>query len=113
MSLIPSTPVEPENVVAKRLAGDARDAQLRVRLAVAADAVPAFLLRAEVPELGVLVVRDHLCLHPGARDQRLAQLHARGLAGQQPLQDDLRAHVLRQLLPPAEVVLLDAGPFSA
>src|SRR2546428_9890383 len=98
MSLIPSTPVEPENVVAKRLGGDARDAQLSVRLAVAADAVPAFLLRAEVPELAVLAVRDHLCLHPGARDQRLAHLHIAPPADPQPFRTDLPPPVLRAVL---------------
>src|SRR3989442_8544570 len=99
MSLIPSTPVEPENVVAKRLAGDARDAQLRVRLAVAADAVPAFLLRAEVPELAVLAVPDHLGLHAGARDQRVPQLHLRALADPPPFQSDLRPRRPRELPP--------------
>src|SRR5256885_8506183 len=113
MSLIPSTTVEPENVVAKRLTGDARDAQLRVRLAVAADAVPALLLRAEVPELAALAVRDHFGLHPGPRDQRLPQLHVAALADQQHFEIDLRAHVLRELLHLEEVAFLDAVLFSA
>src|SRR2546422_5070608 len=118
MSLIPSTTVQPEHVSLSRLrrprlTGDARDAQLGVRLAVAADAVPALLLRAEVPELAALAVRDHFGLHPGARDQRLPQLHVAALADQQHFEIDLRAHVLRELLHLEEVAFLDAVLFSA
>src|ERR1700687_857645 len=78
--------------------GDAGDLQLGVGLAVAADAVPALFLRAEVPELAVLAVRDHLGLHPGARHQGSAQLHLGALADQQHLELELRADVLGELL---------------
>src|SRR5215468_5909039 len=92
---------------------DPRDAELGVRLAVSADAVPTLFLRAEVPQLAVLAVRDHLGLHPGARDHRRAELHVRALAHQEHLELELRAHVLRQLLDLEQVAFLDAVLLAA
>src|ERR1041384_7855770 len=66
--------------------GNRGDLDLGVRLAVAADAVPALFLGAEVPELAVLAVRDDLGLHPGAVRPRRAQLHVGAFADQQDLE---------------------------
>src|SRR5712691_2153237 len=72
-------------------ARDARDLQLGVGLAVAADAVPALFLGAEVPQLAVLAVREALAL-----------------ADRQHLERHRRAHRLLQLLHLEQVALLDA-----
>src|ERR1700730_11375483 len=88
--------------------GDAGDLQLGVGLAVAADAVPALFLRAEVPELAVLAVRDHLGLHLRAADERGTHLHACALADEEHLERHLGADRLLQLLHLEEVALLDA-----
>src|SRR5690349_1426233 len=93
--------------------GDAGDLELGVGLAVAADAIPALFLGAEVPELAVLAVADDLGLHPGARHQRLPQLHVGAFADQEDFQRDLGADVLRELLHLEEVALLDAVLLSA
>src|SRR4051812_13121011 len=93
--------------------GDACDLELGIWLPVAADAIPALFLGAEVPELAVLAVAPPLGLHPGARHQRLAELHVGSFADQQDFQRDLRADVLCELLHLEEVALLDAVLFSA
>src|SRR3954469_10021690 len=93
--------------------GDAGDLELGVRLPVAADAIPALFLRAEVPELAMLAVAHDLGLHPRARDQRLAELHLGPFADQEDVQRHLRADVLRELLHLEEVALLDAVLLSA
>src|SRR2546428_3252566 len=91
-----------------RLGGDAGDAELRVRLAVAADPVPALFLRAEVPELAVLAVRHHLGLDACAGNRGRAQLHLGPFTDQQHLELELGADVLGELLHLEEVALLHA-----
>src|SRR5713226_1875969 len=91
--------------------GDARDPgdlQLGVGLAVAADAVPALFLGAEVPQLAVLAVREDLGLDLGAADRRGPDLDALALADGQHLERYRRAHRLLQLLHLEQVALLDA-----
>src|SRR5438477_2572112 len=87
---------------------DPRDLDLRVRLPVAADAVPPLFLGAEVPELAVLAVRDHLGLHLGAVQNRRAQLHVLTLADQQHLEVQLCPDRLLHLLDLEEVAFLAA-----
>src|SRR6267378_3343802 len=61
-------------MVATPSGGNAGDLDLGVGLAMATDAVPALFLCAEVPELAVLAVRDHLGLHLRALEDRRSQL---------------------------------------
>src|SRR5437763_6815919 len=91
-----------------RLGGDAGDAELGVRLAVAPDPVPALFLRAEVPELAVLAVRHHLGLDASAGNRGRAKLHLGSFADQQHLELDPGADVLGELLHLEEVALLHA-----
>src|SRR6266478_3427883 len=95
------------------LPGNAGDAELGVRLTVAADPVPTLFLRAKVPELAVLAVGDHLGLHAGARHGGRAELHFRPFADQEDFQVQLRPDVLRQLLHLEEVAFLDAVLLAA
>src|SRR6266478_251245 len=95
------------------LPGNAGDAELGVRLTVAADPVPTLFLRAEVPELAVLAVGDHLGLHAGARHGGRAELHLRPFADQEDFQVQLRPDVLRQLFYLEEVAFLDAVLLAA
>src|SRR5258708_13020600 len=90
------------------LAGDAGDLDLGIRLAMAADAVPALFLRAEVPQLAVLAVRNHLGLHFGAADEGCTHLHVTALADEQHIEVQLRADRLLELLHLEKVAFLDA-----
>src|SRR5260370_24852091 len=90
------------------LAGDAGDCELGVGLVMAADAVPALFLRAEVPQLAVLAVRDHLGLHFGAGDEGRTHLHITALADEQHIEVELRADRLLELLHLEKVAFLDA-----
>src|SRR5713101_1672962 len=100
-------------MVATPSGGNAGDLDLGVGLAMAADAVPALFLRAEVPELAVLAVRDHLGLHLRALEERRSQFHFRAFADQQHLEVELRPDVLRELLHLEEVAFLDAVLLAA
>src|SRR5712671_5261630 len=94
-------------------ARDPRDLQLGVELAVAADAVPALFLGAEVPQLAVLAVRDDLGLDLGAADRRGPDLDPFAFADRQHFERDRRAHRLFQLLHLEQVALLDAVLLAA
>src|SRR6267378_1641737 len=94
-------------------ARDARDLQLGVGLAVAADAVPALFLGAEVPQLAVLAVREDLGLDLGAADRRGPDLDALALADRQHLERHRGADRLLQLLHLEQVALLDAVLLAA
>src|SRR5713101_7301725 len=95
-------------MVATPSGGNAGDLDLGVRLAMAADAVPALFLRAEVPQLAVLAVRDHLGLHFGAGDEGRTHLHVTALADEQHIEVQLRADRLLELLHLEKVAFFDA-----
>src|SRR5205814_6771460 len=105
--------VRSERRPAIRLTGDAGDLQLRVGLAVPADAVPTLFLGAEVPQLAVLAVRDDLSLDLRAAHRGRADLDSIAFADRQHLERQLRAHWLLQLLDLEQVAFLDAVLLSA
>src|SRR5260370_14325327 len=94
------------------LAGDAGDCELGVGLVMAADAVPALFLRAEVPQLAVLAVRDHLGLHFGPGDEGRTHLHVTALADEQHIEVQVRADRLLELLHLEKVAFLAAVRLS-